>query len=135
VHTWKRFYRTLSIRGRKRFHRTLSLRRTNFRACSASGKILTVFRGFCKNWFGIDPLHYHSCCSDLSFVFQNRKSPRIRSQIRNGSNGSVKGTLAEPIYAKTSENPLRCRVPLIWLNIQVMRWNDSYTITWWPKHF
>jgi hypothetical protein len=28
---------------RKRFHRTLSMRRTNFRVCSASGKMLTVF--------------------------------------------------------------------------------------------
>jgi hypothetical protein len=42
----------LSIRGkilshtehpRKRFHRTLSIRRTNFRVCSANGKMLTVF--------------------------------------------------------------------------------------------
>jgi hypothetical protein len=28
---------------RKRFYRTLSMRRTNFRVCSSSGKILTVF--------------------------------------------------------------------------------------------
>ncbi len=28
---------------RNRFHRTLSIRRTNFRACSASGKMWTVF--------------------------------------------------------------------------------------------
>jgi hypothetical protein len=28
---------------RKRFHRTLSLRQTNFHACSASSKMLTVF--------------------------------------------------------------------------------------------
>ncbi len=28
---------------RKRFHRTLSIRRLNFRVCSASGKMLTVF--------------------------------------------------------------------------------------------
>ncbi len=43
--------RMLSIRGidlshaehtRNRFHRTLSIRGTNFRACSASGKMLTV---------------------------------------------------------------------------------------------
>ncbi len=33
-HTRKRF---------KRFHRTLSIRRSNFRVCSASGKMLTVF--------------------------------------------------------------------------------------------
>jgi hypothetical protein len=28
-----------------------------------------IFWGFCRNWFLIDPLHYHSSQSDFGFEF------------------------------------------------------------------
>ncbi len=49
--------------------------------------------------------------AELRSLFSITISPRIRSQNRNGSKCSVR-TNAEPIYAKTPENPSLCHGPL-----------------------
>jgi hypothetical protein len=63
-----------------------------------------IFRGFCINWFVIDPLHYHPSCSDLIFVF---------AEIFVFEN-RLPDSLSQGV------------VPLMELNMQATRWNDSY---------
>jgi hypothetical protein len=61
---------------RKQFHRTLSIRGTNFRACSASGKMWTVFT--CKSML---------CIRGTNFIAHWAYAERISSLPEHTRNG------------------------------------------------
>ncbi len=70
-----------------------------------------IFQGFCKNRFGIGPLHYISSRSHFGFEIAEIFATDYEAKIGTARK-VVKGTVDEPIYAKTSEKPLHCHVPL-----------------------
>jgi hypothetical protein len=70
---------SLTEQMRKRFNRTLSIHRTNFRVCSASGKMLTVFTcTICAEhtgkWFYRTPEHTRKWSKCWLSMFKSRIS-------------------------------------------------------------
>jgi hypothetical protein len=66
---------------------------------------------------------FKSRLSESGSRFFKRISSRIRSQNRNGSKGSVR---EEPVYAKTSENPPHCHVPLTFCDAALRQVTTQY---------
>jgi hypothetical protein len=129
---------SLAEHMRKRFHRTLSLRRTNFRACSASVQILTVFtwpskrmlsqRGnnFIASWAS-KRRTISSLAKHMRKRFHRLLTIRGKDLIYGRAYVETISSLAEPLKNRVNSMMANPNPSRLWMGRLVYRREDSST--------